>query len=97
MAPPCGLIEHRLAINGSHYENKHLCHNYKRNTGNSVYWEAYSPHQRYFWQDVMCMSKGEMHMAAHITKGQMGSNQTNSVQQNYVMHSSPEALFDPND
>ncbi len=50
-------------------ENKHLCHNNNINTGNGLYWEAYSPHQRNFWQDVMSMN-GEMHIAAHITKGQ---------------------------
>lgn len=51
----------------------------------------------HFWQVVMCMSKGEMHMAAHTTKGQMGSSHTNSVQQNYVINSSPGALFHTND
>lgn len=51
----------------------------------------------YYWQVAMCMSKGEMHMAAHTTKGQMGSSHINSVQQNYVINSSPGALFHSND
>jgi len=33
----------------------------------------------YFWKVVMCMLKGEMHMAAHTTKGQTGSSHSNSA------------------
>lgn len=51
----------------------------------------------YFWQVVMCMLKREMHMAAHTTKGQTGSSHSNSAQQNYVINSTPEALFHTND